>query len=282
VRTGNNYVKATITTLAAAAAALISLAVPASATVSTGPVRPQVGTQQHNVSMCGTNLWTYVNVAPRLKVHDSADTCVDAEKFHADFAVTRASTQAWQYPNLSDGYELGESGCPSTADLKGGLCSNLPVQWKKDGTPVASGADWLARGTYNDSFDIWFAPVKGQTSYQDRKNDVEIMIWLAHPGINDTSHFVRYEDIDGTRWGVMTWEAGKGSNRWRYVAYLAPRTSLGTLKFSNLWLNPFFRDASSHGELPSQFWLTAIDKGFELVSGGVGDNVHEYTLKDVK
>jgi hypothetical protein len=249
------------------------------AVTANASVNPDTDTGTHNGQMCGSNSWSWINTSPVLKAHDSAGTCIDPEEYHADFSITKVTQQiGWQYPNISDGYELGDSGC-----YTGAVCDSFPVQWENDGTPVASGTDYNhPGGTYNDSFDIWLAPVQGQTSYQDRHNDVEIMIWLDHPGINDTSHYVRYETIDGTRWGVMTWTAGSGSQQWRYVAYLAPRTSYGTVKYSGLWLNPFFRDASAHGELGSAYWLIAIDKGFELVSGGAGNNITQYNIQDLK
>ena len=48
-----------------------------------------------------------------------------------------------------------------------------------------------------------------------------------------------------------------------------------------LWLNPFFRNAIANHELSANCWPTGIDFGFELIRGGVGDNVHFYKLTGV-
>jgi hypothetical protein len=268
----------------ATAAALFS-AGQAPAAVSPSSV-PSAGVSIHNANLCATNEWTYLNVAPRLKAHDSAGTCISAEDYHPDFQVTKITKQVgWQYPNLSDGWELSESGCPSAADMKDGLCSNLPVKWadNDDGVPAVSGADYLAAGEQNDSFDIWLAPSKSDTSTA-KDSDTELMIWLAHPGINDNSAFIYHVDIGGTDWGVMSWETDDASThqRWRYVAFLAPRTASGELTYHDLWLNEFFRNASAHGWLPSSYWLIAVDKGFEINSGGLHDNVHAYSITGLK
>jgi hypothetical protein len=270
-----------------AAAAVLFSAAQAPAAVSPSAAVPSSGVSVHNANLCGTNMWTYMTVVPRLKAHDSAGTCISAEEYHADFQVTKITKQiGWQYPNLSDGFELSESGCPSSADMKAGLCSDLPVKWadNDDGTPAVSGADYLAPGVQNDSFDIWLAPSESDTSSTADGDDTELMIWLAHPGINDNSALIYHVDIGGTDWGVMSWEAHNDTTgeSWRYVAFLAPRTASGELTYHDLWLNEFFRSASAHGWLPSSYWLIAVDKGFEINSGGLHDNVHAYSITGLK
>jgi hypothetical protein len=284
--------------IAAAVAIAVAIGVPsASAAVTGGPppsapvtafpptpatvgAVPAIGVRTYNQLMCGSNEWVPVKLATsEYAIHDSAGTCVDAEKNNLDFAVTKITKQiAWQYPNIGSGYELGESSCASTRDT----CYKYPVQVRNDGTPVASVKAWLAPGKYNLSFDAWFSRSSSDVSYQDRTGDTEVMIWLASPGINDSSHYEWHATIDGIRFGVMTWEAGQGSGHpWRYVAYVAPRTALGSLSVSGLWLNPIFRNVEAHGYLSSSEWLTAIDLGFELVSKGQGDNIHYYSLTDL-
>ena len=44
----------------------------------------------------------------------------------------------------------------------------------------------------------------------------------------------------------------------------------------------FFREAENHHELSASYWLTAIDAGFELVSGGLHSNIHYYSLTGVR
>ena len=248
---------------------------------ASGSVTPDVGVRTYNQPMCGPNKFVRVKLlASEFAVHDSAGTCVKSEKNHLDFQVSAVTSQiGWQYPNISSGYELGESSCASARDT----CYRYPVEQRDDGMPVASVKAWLAPGRYNLSFDTWFSPSSKRLSYADRAGDTEVMIWLAHPGINESYAYDWHVIIDGQSWGVMTWETGEGSGHpWRYVAYVAPRTALGRLTAANLWLNPFWRNAEAHGYLSPSEWLTAIDLGFELVSGGQGDNISRYTLAGVQ
>jgi hypothetical protein len=242
-------------------------------------VRPDSGGQTYNAPMCGNNAFVRVKLpTSEFTIHDSAGTCINAMRRRLDFAVTSIPDQiSWQYPNIASGYELGESSCASEDDT----CFGYPVQERFDGHPEASVKAWLARGTYNFSFDTWFAPRKTQLSYQDRRGDTEVMVWLAAPGINDASHFVWYTRIDGIAFGVMTWETG-GDQPHRYVAYVARYSHLGSYNRSRVWLNPFFQDTINHGYLSPNAWLTSIDLGFELVRGGVGDNIHYYALQNVR
>lgn len=261
--------------VAAVLALILGLTQPAGSSVT-----PDVGVRTYNQPMCGGNMWVPVKLpASEYEVHDSAGTCVKPERHRLDFQITSVRRQlGWQYPNISSGYELGESSCPSARDT----CYRYPVQQRDDGMPVAAVRAWLAPGQYNLAFDTWFSPSSRRLSYADRAGDTEVMIWLAHPGINESYAYDWHVIIDGAEWGVMTWETGTASGHpWRYVAYVAPRTALGQLS-ARLWLNPFWRDAEQHGYLSSREWLTAVDLGFELVSGGQGDNIHGYTLAGVR
>jgi hypothetical protein len=256
-------------------AASLPAALPASASVS--PSRGITG--QFNQPMCGSNDFERVKTPlTEFAVSDSAGTCVDSERYHADFNVAKVTEDiGWQYPNVASGFTPeGEATC---ADPRRDTCFAYPVRQEDDGTPLASFGSWLAPGSYNESFDIWFSPVKSRHSFATRAGDTELMIWLAFPGIDDRSHFVAYATIDHKRFGIMTWIAGGDR---RYVAYLwlnAPRVGSGRrLDVSGLWLNPIFRNAESHGWLRSWEWLWSVDLGFELRWGGQGVNIHDYSL----
>jgi hypothetical protein len=238
---------------------------------------------QYNAPMCGSNDWERIKTpATEFAVSDSAATCVDSEKYEPDFAVSSViRNQQWQYPNLASGYvPTGESTCASSKDT----CFRYPVEAENDGAPEASVGTWISGGYQgNEAFDIWFSPNASRHSAATRAGDTELMIWTAYPGINDTSKFVAYATIDGKRFGIMSWVTGGGT--WRYVAYLwlnAPNGSQGRqVNVSGLWLNPFFRNAESHGWLKPTEWLWAIDFGFEMNRNGKDNNVHAYSLTGV-
>jgi Glycosyl hydrolase family 12 len=234
------------------------------------------GTPTYNKNVCGSR-WvkihmpknSYFNVynAPPGQAH----TCLSVEKYHLDFQITKLDIQnPWGYPNISSGWEGGVNTCSGVK----GKCFHYPVQEKKDGMPMTSVETSLSPGTYNASYDIWFNKTDAHP-LQD--NGTEIMIWLAHPGINDSRAIIRYVNIEGIEWGVMSWMAYNHRARtwWHYVAFMA--VSQRTAVF-RLWLNGFFRNAIANHELSPNWWLTGIDFGFELVNGGLHNNVHFYRL----
>ena len=184
--------------------------------------------------------------------------------------------RGWQFPGMIAGYvPTGEPTCASSLDT----CYTFPVQQEHDGAPLVSFDSWIARGYKgNESLDIWFSPIKSHHSINERAGDTELMVWTAWPGVNARSRLGDDVTIDGKRFGIMTWEADHGGARWRYVAYLwlnAPNGDKGRqVNVSGLWLNPFFKNAESHGWLKSSDWLWSIATGFEMNDNGRTNNIH--------
>jgi hypothetical protein len=148
----------------------------------------------------------------------------------------------------------------------------FPVQEKDDGAPESSvSVHVINSGVYNAAYDMWFSTYK-QTEGQD--NAAEVMIWLdcRHNCIGSDSPIVR---IEGVRFYKDSWLTYHNGVHWRYTAFVAVthRSS-----FKNLWLNPFYAAA---GVNPN-WYLTSIDFGFELVDGGQGLSVKNYSLTGVK
>lgn len=271
--------------MATAPALADSAATPASAPVA----RPAAGiSDEWNEQMCAGNGFERIKTPQtEYTVSDSAGTCVTSERYHAVFSIAKVTKQiSWQFPNIASGYTPeGEATCASSADT----CFTYPVRQEDDGTPLASFSAWLNPGQYDLAFDIYFSPTEGMhATGADRNGDTEVMIWYAHPGLNETRSFNGgYVTIGGIRFGVMTWRAGRTAH-WRYIAYVAmsgpglavPHGKLVT--FRNQWLNPFFRNVESRGYLSKTEWLQSIDLGFELVKNGTENNIHNYTLADVR
>jgi Glycosyl hydrolase family 12 len=255
-----------------AAAVVASAAVPA----SNATADSNSGVPTYNKDVCGTHwvkvhnqknsYYNFYNAPP-----EQAYTCIRVEKYHLVFSIRKAGiVRAWGYPNISSGWEANRYSCTGVK----GRCMKYPVQEKHDGYPLTSVETWLSPGVYNASYDIWFNRTDAHPS---QNNGTEIMIWLAHPGLDDSHAITRYVTIDGIHWGVMDWTAfnPRAGVSWHYVAFMAVHQRSSVFR---MWLNPFFRNAIANGELSPNWWLTAIDFGFELVSGGVGNNVHYYRL----
>jgi len=193
-----------------------------------------------------------------------AGTCLKNDG-NVGFTIAASSVEDGYgaYPNISNGWEWGLSPLHDPT---------FPVQYRDDGSPRADVKVHLINtGVWNAAFDMWFSTYK-QENGQD--NAAEVMIWLDcnHNCIGQDSPIVT---VDEVKFHKDTWIADHNGVRWRYTAYVAV-THRNT--FTNLWLNPFFKNA---GVKPS-WYLTSVDFGFELVHGGKGLGVTSYSLLDVK
>jgi hypothetical protein len=230
------------------------------------------GVPDYNTRVCGRN-WVTVRT-PQTYFHiyngdfgAGSYTCLYAEHYHLDFRISEdRGTGFHAYVGFSSGWASGRYTCTGHR----GPCYTYPVQVKRDGNPVTSVAGWLAPGRYDFSYDIW---TNRTDAHPLQDNGTEVMIWLAHPGIAEG--IVRTAEIDGIAWDVTTWICHRNGKTWRLIIYYAARPRSYAFR---LRLNDFFREAERHAEMSPSYWLTGIDAGFELVSGGVGDNIHYFWL----
>lgn len=225
------------------------------------------GVPVYNAKVCGDK-WVTIRT-PRSYFHVYNDdfggyTCINAMRHRLDFAVTTArGTGFHAYPNISSGWESGRYTCTGHK----GACYDYPVEVKRDGDPVASIAAWLAPGHYDFSLDIW---TNRTDAHPVEDNGTEVMIWFAWPGLKEAID--RTVTIDGMRWYVTTW-IRKG--KWRLLIYYAVHQRSSA---HGVHINDFFHEAERHGEMSANYWLTGIDAGFELVHGGLHNNIHYYSL----
>lgn len=279
-----------IALLAALAAAALILA--PSAAHAAAYAGGQVG--QYNKPMCASNGFERVKTATtEYAAVDSAGTCISSEKYHAAFTITAVTRNlSYQMPGVSWGFvPTGEPTCASAKDT----CPAAPVRQEYDGEPHATFGAWLAPGDYSLAFDTWFSPVESRHSYADRAGDTEVMVWLSEPGGDWPGSFRYYTEIDGMRFGVMAWY--QPANKVMYVAYVdqsgpgARRPDTATygqhVGYSNVFLNPIWRDAIAHGWMSKTEWLWQVLLGFELrpavrAGDGKGDDVSNYSLAGVR
>lgn len=246
------------------------LAVPALIAALMSPQALAGGVPDYNAKVCGNGWVTIRSAETYFRVYNDdfgGYTCITAEHYHVDFAITAARGRGFHaYPNVSSGWESGRYTCTGHR----GSCFDYPVQVKHDGNPVTSMAGWLAPGHYDFSYDIW---LNRTDAHPLQDNGAEIMIWLAHPGIREAVQ--RKVVIDGIPWYVTSWVAHRNGKTWRLLIYYAvhQRSSVHGLR-----LNDFFHEAERHGEMSANYWLTGIDAGFELVSGGLHNNIHSFSL----
>lgn len=268
--------------LLAAPAAVLALIPAALATPL--PPAPHAGVHTYNNWVCGRK-WVPVDLGRGMyfNVYNSAagDSCISSERHHLSWGIaTIGDTGTWQYPNISSGWEWGRYTCQdgrSAYPGHGSRCMRYPVQEKHDGYPLTSVTVQNHPGAYKAAYDIWFNKTDAHPLQDD---GTEVMIWLEHPGIYVPPGAIDwYATIQGIRYEVAAWITFHNGVHWRYVAYIAvhQRTSLPPT-----WLNAFFRDTNGHGWLSRDWWLTAIDFGFEISHGGTHLRVHDYSLTGVR
>jgi len=241
---------------------------PSGSTVPGGARVPSVSPEGgvHTKYFCGSD---WKNVRPGggtgYNIYNDdfgASTCLE-NTGNAGFTITRSTADGSYsaFPNTSSGWEWG------VAPLHGYA---YPVREKDDGEPRTSVSVGLVNsGVYNAAYDTWFSTYK-QTNGQD--NAAEVMIWLS---CRDNCIGWEPVRIEGVEFLESQWVAYHNGVHWRYTAFVA---ATNRTYFTNLWLNPFFSAAG----IDPNWYLTSIDFGFELYSGGDGLRVNSYSLTGVR
>jgi hypothetical protein len=99
------------------------------------------------------------------------------------------------------------------------------------------------------------------------------MIWLDTSGLGMPRGPI--VTIDGAQWLVSYWVMDHGGIRWNYLRFWR----LSTATSVSLNLMPFFQFADSyHHSVRSTWWLTGVEAGYELWSGGVGMDTQRYSV----
>jgi hypothetical protein len=196
------------------------------------------------------------------------------------FTVSALDVHGWNYPNIGQGANHGM--VPATPEL--GRKTWYPVRANHDGDPYATLSDHLIwSGNWQAGFDVWFEPRYDARGQRQQYGGTELMILTAvsrhgHavnrglPGYPKGSVYA-----DGRWWNVSASVTGQGAKTWHriYVAAQKPLTS-----FSGP-LNPFFRVAEHFGMLNGNHYLTGLEYGFEINTGGIGMAVNSYNLHGV-
>lgn len=121
------------------------------------------------------------------------------------------------------------------------------------------------------AYDIWFDPGP-RTRGQD--TGAEIMIWADTRGLGRPSgHAVK---IDGAQWRYSWHRAANSRGQsWNYLLFWKASPSD---RISNLPLKPFVTYAEWRHRILPRWYLTAVEAGFELWSGGTGARTEDYSV----
>lgn len=193
--------------------------------------------------------------------------CLTNYYFKPNFVISSSGLHSpWAaYPNAFVGCEISVCSPESGMPIQVKNVKHLTSSWQ-----YHPGGTWQG----NAAYDIWFNPTKMTTGQVN--HGAEVMIWLNSDGVGSAAASGKRVTIDGTTWAVSYWTANHGGRTWNYVRYwrLSP-----TLSVTNLNLLPFFSYTENNlHKLSTNWWLTAVEAGYELWKGGVGMHTLNYSV----
>lgn len=174
-----------------------------------------------------------------------------------DFTIVRSEhdngDKVAAYPAIIKGNHWELSTSLSGMPIKVGKLASLVSSWAF--TPVDSGR-WSA------AYDLWFSPIAD--SSPGYPGGTELMLWLDRRGVVPDGSPVASVTI-----GDMEWEIWfeKGKREWAYVVYVSIRP---IYRVDNFNLLEFVKDCIARGWIKEEWYLHAVEAGFELWESGVG------------
>jgi endoglucanase len=146
--------------------------------------------------------------------------------------------------------------------------TNLPMPLSQIGSaPSSISYGYVPGGTYDAAYDIWM----DSTAKTDGVNQMELMIWFNHVG---DKHPVGSAVADSVRIGGQSWQVWQGNNHANdVVSYLAP-SPISTWSFNVM---DFVGDLMKRTSVTDKWYLTSVQAGFEVWSGGAGLSVNSFS-----
>jgi hypothetical protein len=169
------------------------------------------------------------------------------------------------------GYPSEFAGCFYSACSRG---SGLPRQVTALG-PGTLTSDWDTTqpqgGVYDASYDVWFAT---SASTSGRPDGAEMMIWIGHQGGAHPSG----SSQGTTTIGGRTYQVWYGTNQGSNVPTVSYELASQVSQVSGLDIGAFAQDAANRGWVQRNWYLTAVQAGFELWQGGQGLATNSFTV----
>ena len=245
-------------------------ALPTSASASAASTNANASMERHPrdvTVLCGqdAHMITRTGVDIRNNNFNGEPECLTNWNGNPGFMITKSGAHTpWAaFPNTFVGCEISVCSPDSGMPIQVRNIRSLSTTWR-----FVLANRWKG----NAAYDIWFDPTS-RVSGQD--TGAEIMLWLNTSKLGMPRGPIA--TIDGTRWLFSYWimDHGKG-RRWNYLRFwrLSPATYV-----HNLNLMPFFRLAERYRRsLKPTWWLTGVEAGYELWSGGVGMHTQLYAV----
>jgi hypothetical protein len=181
------------------------------------------------------------------------------------FVISKSGAHSpWAaFPNAFAGCEISVCSPRSRMPIRDSSIERLSTTWH-----FVPARRWKG----NAAYDIWLNPTY-RTSGED--TGAEIMLWLDSGQLAAPIGAPAVK-IDGTRWWLSIWTVHHGRVTWQYVRFWRQRP---TRSVTNLNLLPFLASAQRHDHIiRSSWWLTGVEAGYELWSGGVGTDTQLFAV----
>jgi hypothetical protein len=201
------------------------------------------------------------------------------------FTVTTCTGSGASAPAAFPSIYQGNNGNTANGVLSTKSKDAMPIQINQIGSIPTSFRYSGGSGSYNATYDIWFANSPPTGEYKDGI-DGFAMVWLRDPGdkqpIGTQQGSVM---IGGQSWNVWVGPRGDGPEGYNdapVVSFVNPTQDDNSRaqSFVNKNLLEFINAAtmSNRGLTPTMY-LTDIFAGFEIWNGGAGLKVDEFTAK---
>jgi hypothetical protein len=201
------------------------------------------------------------------------------------FTVTTCTGSGASAPAAFPSIYQGNNGNTANGVLSTKSTDEMPIQINQIGSIPTSFRYSGGSGSYNATYDIWFANSPPTGEYKDGI-DGFAMVWLRDPGdkqpIGTQQGSVM---IGGQSWNVWVGPRGDGPEGYNdapVVSFVNPTQDDNSRaqSFVNKNLLEFINAAtmSNRGLTPTMY-LTDIFAGFEIWNGGAGLKVDEFTAK---
>jgi hypothetical protein len=194
------------------------------------------------------------------------------------FKITSGSGTGASAPASFPSIYIGNNGETANGVYSTKSTDGLPVQISAIKSLPSTLRYSGSTGSYNATYDIWFANSIPTTKYDDGINGF-VMIWLRDPSGKQPIGSVVASNVmvAGQPWNVWVGPRGDGPagyNNAPVVSFVNPAEDNDSRaqSFKDVDLKAFFTAAASHG-IGANMYLTDVFGGFEIWQGGSGGNL---------
>jgi hypothetical protein len=207
------------------------------------------------------------------------EQCIEINTANGAFSVYKVAepcgNNVSSFPNILYGCAYGVCSPGTILPLPVSAVTNLKTSWD-----ISVGG--ARNDRWNAAYDIWFCPDKNCGAAGFPKG-LELMVWLDVKNAGGWKDHLGTTNLAGYKWDVWYADmaAGGATDSWGYMDYIAQPANLTSVK--DLDLLALVKDALNRGYVKSDWYLYAVQAGFEVRTGGVPytSNSFSVTVNDV-